>query len=232
MQEIKKSIVGITLGIRFSRSFRIPDMSGEIIDNILNDPNSPFDNKFFPKITETSSKEKTLYNNNGENLKITSDDFIVSIKVDNNFEEKFNFLSKKVTEYFYSIFDLFSIENINRVGVLFYCDIENTDISEKTIDLLTNKTVDNLQNFSMSFSQKKQTTEGLIKKGVKDYINIIYGLNKNKEVDKLEFNFDYQKFFIPALSKLSKANIDDQLKKALSELETTYSKWLSSYDKQ
>jgi hypothetical protein len=35
MSDQKNNIIGITIGIRYSRSFRIPDVSGDIIDHIL-----------------------------------------------------------------------------------------------------------------------------------------------------------------------------------------------------
>ncbi len=62
MTELTKSIIGLTIGIRFSRSFRVPDIAGEVIDHILNSSNSPFGTTFFPKVQENSNGERTLYN--------------------------------------------------------------------------------------------------------------------------------------------------------------------------
>jgi len=52
MDDLKNNIIGLTVGIRFNRSFRIPDVSGDIIDNILYSDKSPFGTKFFPKVQE------------------------------------------------------------------------------------------------------------------------------------------------------------------------------------
>ena len=35
MDNLKNNIIGLTIGIRYNRSFRIPDVSGDIIDNIV-----------------------------------------------------------------------------------------------------------------------------------------------------------------------------------------------------
>ena len=43
--EFKKNIEQLVLGIRFAKSFRIPDIAGSIIDNILYGEKSPFNRK-------------------------------------------------------------------------------------------------------------------------------------------------------------------------------------------
>lgn len=232
MKNIKDKIIGMTMGIRFSRTFRIPDIAGEMVDYILNDSKSPFDAKFFPKYNETSTKTKTLFNENGENLKITSDDIIISIKVDKNFDEKFKFFKEKIVDFFYCFFDAFSIESISRIGVVFYCNIEHPVKLNESIANITNNSVNKIQSLNLFFSEKKQTQEGLIKKGVKDYINIIYSIVKEKNEDDLEFNLDYQKNFIPVALKLKETKLDNHLDKAFEELNEAYEKWIKTYDSQ
>ena len=230
MTDIKKTVVGVTIGIRFMRTFRLPDMSGEIIDNILNDDNSPFDKKFFPRVNETVAKVKTLFNENGENLKISTDDFILSLKVDENFDEKITFLKDKVLNYFNSIFDLFTIENIQRIGVMFYCNLPNPKKLNDTVKTITNHSVSDMQTFDLTFSQKKQTMDGILKKGVDDYINIIYTITKDKSNDLLGYNFDFQRFFSPDIMKLKDAKLDNHLDSAVKALEETYQSWIKDYD--
>lgn len=52
MKNLKDNIIGLTLGIRYNRSFRIPDISGDMIDNILYNEKSPFGEEFFPRMQE------------------------------------------------------------------------------------------------------------------------------------------------------------------------------------
>jgi hypothetical protein len=232
MPDIKKRIVGITVGIRFMRTFRLPDVSGEIIDSILNDSESPFDKKFFPKVNETNGKVKTLFNEAGENLKISTDDFILSIKIDNDFDKKIAFLKDKVFNYFNSVFDLFTIENIQRIGVMFYCDLPNSIKLNDTVKLITNNSVDEIQTFDLSFSQKKQTIDGFLKKGVDDYANVIYNLSKEKDRDMLSYVFDFQRFFSPDVMKLKDAKLDVHLDSAIKALEEANNSWIKDYDEQ
>ena len=90
MDDLKNNIIGLTVGIRFNRSFRIPDVSGDIIDNVLYSDKSPFGTKFFPKVQENSNREKTLFNpQSSEYLRINTDDVILGIAVDNDFDKKF-----------------------------------------------------------------------------------------------------------------------------------------------
>ena len=101
MENLQNNIIGITIGIRFARSFRIPDISGNIIDNILYGEKTPFGTKFFPKVQENSNREKTLYNpKTSEYLRINTDDLILGIEVDNDVQKKFDWLKSDVLNYF------------------------------------------------------------------------------------------------------------------------------------
>ena len=62
------TITNITIGIRYARSFRILDVAGEVIDDILYSSDSPFGVKFFPKITEDINRERILYNPETKNI--------------------------------------------------------------------------------------------------------------------------------------------------------------------
>ena len=75
--DFRKDIIGLTLGIRYAKSFRIPDISGDIVDHILYSSNSPFGTEFFPKL-QSFSQEKILHNpKTSEYLRINTDDVIL-----------------------------------------------------------------------------------------------------------------------------------------------------------
>ncbi len=226
-------ITGITIGIRFSKLFRIADISGEIIDDVLNNPKSPFDTDFFPKLNETMSKEKTLINEYGEYLKITPSDIILSLRVDEKatFEQRKKFISENVFSYFDDLFDNYSIEGINRVGFLFYNTLKSGNKEKNVVSEITNNSIEDVNSFDFRFSHKKKTMEGILKSGVKDYVNIIYSFSKEKE-GRLLFDFDFQKFFVPELDKLKEAKMGDIFSKSIDTFENDYQKWIIQYDAQ
>jgi hypothetical protein len=55
---LKNKIIGNTVGIRYQRSFRIPDVAGDIVDDILHDSKSSFKNNTFNIIQENTTVEK------------------------------------------------------------------------------------------------------------------------------------------------------------------------------
>lgn len=230
MSELSKKIVGIALGVRFSRSFRIPDMSGEIIDNILRDSRSPFDTEFFPNYRESSTREKILLNKNGDSIKITPDDFIFSLKINEDFEKKYVFTKEKFIEYVIYLFDQFAIEDISRVGILFYCNLSNSSKFSEAIKTITNQNIQSIKSFDLTFARKVKTEEGLLKKGVKDYINIIYSLSRNEDDESIEFKYDYQKYFLPTVTKLKDTKLEYHFEKSFKSFESEYAKWIKDYD--
>src|SRR3989344_7619163 len=115
MRHMEDKIIGFILGIKFERSFRIPDISGEMVDNVLRDDNSPFNFSFFPKIQEPR-KEKILFNpKTSDYLRINSDDIILGISVEKNFTHRYQWLQNDVLNYFKEVlFKKYEIKNIMR----------------------------------------------------------------------------------------------------------------------
>jgi len=94
-------IKGITIGIRYQRSFRIPDIAGEMVDDILQNKKSPFMLNPFDGIQENSTREKVLFRKDtNEYLRINTDDLILGMKVSKDFEKKYDCLTKSVIPYF------------------------------------------------------------------------------------------------------------------------------------
>lgn len=230
MNSLEQKITGITLGIRFSRSFRISDVSGEVIDNILRDPLSPFDTKYFPKFDEGSLREKILYNKKGDSIKITPDDFIFTLKIEEDFEKKYKFISNEFIPYVTFLFNLFEIDELNRIGILYTIKLSKPKALDKIIQTLTNESLDSSHNFNLEFTRKIKTVEGRLTKGVKDYINIIYSFEKDSEEKVIDFRYDYQKLYSPFLSNLKDGKLDDLLSKSRESLNVEYEKWIKNYE--
>ncbi len=232
MENLKNNIIGITIGIRFARSFRIPDISGDIIDNILYSENTPFGTKFFPKVQENSNREKTLYNpETSEYLRINTDDLILGIEVDNNFEVKFNWLKDDVLGYFKNtLFLKYKIKNIRRVGIIFSHKISKNKKLNEAISLITDNALTDVDNISVSFSKKLAAVEALYRKGVNDYKNTIYNFNEIKEA--VYSALDYQYYFEPPIEDLRDCFVEKIFDDAKNFLENNYHKWLLKYEQK
>lgn len=230
MDDLKNNIIGLTVGIRFNRSFRIPDVSGDIIDNVLYSDKSPFGTKFFPKVQENSSREKTLFNpQSSEYLRINTDDVILGIAVDNDFNKKFNWLKNNVLPYFQNeLFRTYEIKNIRRLGIIFSHKIsKNKKLTEAVLSFTENEITD-ADNINVSFSKKASATEALFRKGVNDYKNRIYNFQELKEA--VYADLDYQYYYEPAIEDLRECFIDKILDEAKSFLENNFYKWLNKYE--
>jgi hypothetical protein len=124
-------IKGLTIGIRYQRSFRIPDIAGEMVDDILQSKKSPFVLNLFDGIQENSTREKVLFKKaTNEYLRINTDDLILGIRVSGDFEKKYDWLKNKVIPYFGDeLFGNFKIKNIMRLGIIFHHELKESDFS-------------------------------------------------------------------------------------------------------
>jgi len=229
MDNLEQKIIGITFGIRFNRSFRIPEISGEIIDDILYSSKTPFGTKFFPRIQEMR-REKILVNDETtEYLRINTDDLILGLEVKNNFEDRFNFLSNDVLNYFKDIlFKNYDLKNIRRVGVIFAHKIDCDKSIDEAVRVLTKNKIDSVDNVNISFSKKSPATEALYRKGVNDYKNTIYNLIELEGAVLAEL--DYQYYYNPPIEDLRECFVDKILFDAKAFLQKNYYDWLKSVE--
>lgn len=230
MDDLKNNIIGITLGIRFNRSFRIPDISGDIIDNVLYSEKTPFGTSFFPKIQENSNREKTLFNpKTSEYLRINTDDLILGVEVKNDFDEKFDWIKNDILLYFQNeLFKTYKIKNIRRLGIIFFHKIGKNKKLTESISSFTENEVSDADNISVSFSKKASATESFFRKGVSDYKNRIYNFQELKEA--VYTDLDYQYYYEPAIEDLRECFTDKILDEAKNFLENNFYKWLNKYE--
>ena len=55
---MKDKIKKIVIGIRYRRSFRVPNIVGEIVDQVLHDDDSPFKSNFLMKLAKWELGDK------------------------------------------------------------------------------------------------------------------------------------------------------------------------------
>lgn len=227
-KDLKNKVIGITLGIRFNRSFRVSDISGEIIDDILYNSKSPFGADFFPRIQE-GRREKVLFNpQTTEYFRINTDDIIIGLEVkDGNFDQRFSFLVNDVLNYLKDLlFKNYGLKNIRRVGVIFSHKIDRTDLLGSSVKALTKDKIGQVDNINISFSKKLAATESLYRKGVHDYKNTIYNLT---EVDSsILAELDYQYYYNPPIEDLRECFVDKVIEDAKSFLDGSYYEWLKN----
>lgn len=232
MNNPKNNIIGITIGIRYSRSFRIPDVSGDIIDHILYSEKTPFGTDFFPNVQENSNREKTLFNRkSSEYLRINTDDLILAIEINNDFEKKFKWLKEEIIPYFANdLFRNYKIQNIKRFGIIFSHKIQKNEKLINAVASLTNSKVIDADNISVSFSKKAASTEALFRKGVNDYKNRIYNFQEFNEA--VQADLDYQYYYEPAIEDLRECFVDKILDDADNFLENNFYNWLNEYEEK
>lgn len=230
MKNLQNNIIGLTIGIRFARSFRIPDIAGDIIDNILYSENTPFGVKFFPKFQENSNREKTLFNSEtSDYLRINTDDLIIGVSIKDDFDQKFNWLKDSVLPYLKNtLFFKYKIKNIRRLGIIFSHKISKNKKMHETIVSLTNNTLNEINNIGISFAKKLPATKTLYRKNVNDYKNTIYNFDEIKEA--LYAGLDYQYYYDPVIEDLRECFTEKILDDSKSFLENNYYKWLSQYE--
>lgn len=232
MSDLKNNIIGITIGIRYSRSFRVPDISGEIIDHILYSSKTPFGTDFFPNVQENSSREKTLFNRKtSEYLRVNTDDLILAIEINNDFDEKFKWLKEEVIPYFANdLFRTYKIQNIKRFGIIFSHKIQKNKKLTNAVTAFTNSEITDADNISVSFSKKAAATESLFRKGVNDYKNRIYNFQEFNEA--IQADLDYQYYYEPLIEDLRECFVDKILDEANTFLENNFYNWLNKYEEE
>jgi len=225
----KTYINGITLGIKHTRSFRVGDITGEIIDDILHNEKSPFDVKYFPRIQDKAGREKTLYNENNEYIRVNTDDVISFFVIDDDFDKKIIWIKNTVIPYFEQLFADYKIKRIERLGVIFHHSFEKTDKLIDVVKTLTDDKVSETNSINLSFSKRLPQPDGN-KKGVIDYKNVINTFQQDG--DKLYYDFDFQYYYSPIIDDLRMCKYADMIEEGKNYLVSAYNGWLKQYGKQ
>lgn len=230
MKNLQDNIIGITIGIKFNRSFRMSDISGDIIDNILYSDKTPFGTDFFPKV-QTSNSERTLFNpETSEYLRVNTDDIILGVVVDNNFKKTMKWLNQDVVSNYFGeiLFRKYAIKNIRRIGIVFSHKISKNKKLVDAVSLITENSLADVNDINISFSKKIGSIEALYRKDVNDYKNTIYNFQDIKEA--INCSLDYQYYFDPVIEDLRDCFIDKIFDDSRNFLEKNYYQWLLKYD--
>jgi hypothetical protein len=192
------NIKNIMFGVRFRRNFAVRDIIGQMTENLIRPIDSPL-GKTLDYFTQTSNELVLSNKENPENfLRLNTDDLIFSLPVKSGqFEECFKQIKQIFTYSTDLLFDNYNIRNVQRIGIVFdHLKEGDDDIATSTVKLLTNNEFNDVNTFDFSFSKKMPMTGGSLRKGVDDYINLIFLFKKNNS-QSMQLSLDYQRFYIP-----------------------------------
>lgn len=231
MKSFQKQVKNLIIGIKYKKAFKIQDISGQIIDHILNNSKSPFDQTFFPNLAETSNRKKILKSDDGSTIRITEDEIVLILSTnEENVKQRFDLIKEKLIVYFEKyLFPSFGINNIARIGVMFEINAEKTNLIEEKIKGIVGEK--KVHNIVLTFSEKLPTDSAMAQKDVFDYININYIIKTvtDDDANLLSFEYDYQKIFEPVINTLAECNLSGIYNTALNELEKSYDSFFSNY---
>ncbi|MFC2169073.1 hypothetical protein ACFLRM_00705 [Acidobacteriota bacterium] len=230
------SLSAVLIGIRFQRTWRILDITGEMIDTIFRDKKSPFmlDTKYFPRVRE-EDKARVLYNPDTNCfLRINIDDLI--------FRHEFEKTKKDLAWVFSSvkhflipkIIDDYDIKRITRIGIVYYHYLDLENLNMEDVKNIIGEELGRPNKFEMSFHKKIDAVAATIKKNINDYQNIIHSI-KVKQYDKedaqkqrYEIGIDFQYYFDPSVDNFSGWNIDKFIASNQIYLNDKFYPWLKN----
>lgn len=219
---MKNNVKKISIGIRYRRSFRIPELAGEITDFILGDE-SPFGSNFFTEVGAMDKSGKILLSENGSSLSIDLDSLILNLIVDDDIKTTILKINNNYYPYLVKLLKKFRIENFNRLGMVFEHQLDNGAVINKIVKTITKEEIDAPDNLQLRFSKKIPKIEALVKKEIIDYGNIICTYNKN--LDGLNIKLDYQIYFSPEIASISDVEFEKIFLSSQKYLEDKFYKW-------
>lgn len=223
---MKDKISTISLGIRYRRSFRIPEIAGSVIDFVVNSQ-SPFKSKFF---TRTDSLIDNL-ENKGRVLLAEDDKTTFSIDVDNiilnlatdDFENEIKRLKEEIVPFIKKIFKEFEIRNVERIGIVFQFTEENGGVIEQFVKKITGGTFSEVDRFGMRFTKRDKDLTALVKRDLLDFVNYIVSVSRNDKETSVKF--DYQFYYSPEIANIEDVDFNNFIDIAQEKLDSKFLNW-------
>lgn len=222
----REKIFQLTSGIRYEKSFRISDIIGHIFDVVLHDKSTPFGTDFFPRYEEIGSQDRWLLNaEKGYYMRLTTSDLIFQYTLHSSLEgqeKEINWFIKDALQFIIDkIFHETRIINIMRFGFMITHLIEGENLGGNVLNQLTSGEIKNADQFTIRFGNKDLTADGLIKKGVNDFVNRLTTIKQIGET-KYDVTLDYQYHFLPELKDLEEWPIQNFFDRAFSHLDNKF----------
>jgi len=222
----REKISQLICGIRFERTFRMSDITGQIFDTVLHDEFSPFGTDFFPHFEEFGTQDKVLVNSEkGYYLRINTSDIIFQYtlhsQINSQEKEIFWFRNDAINFIIDKIIHENGIQNIIRFGFMVTHLIEGENLGGNVLNQLTKGEINNADQFTLRFGNKDVTADGITKSGVNDYVNKITTIRQIGEKE-YDITLDYQYYFLPQLVKLKGWNTSNFFDRAFHNLDNKF----------
>lgn len=199
-----------------------------MIDDILYSKETPFSPEIFKKVEIRGYERILLSDNDFSYLRINTDDIILSVNIENDFEDKFKWLRSTVSNYFQNVlFHNHDIKFIKRIGVVYYHEFNAFRNLDRIITEVTENQITGANNIKLSFSKKFPVAEPLVKKGINHYVNVISNLEQKET--KLNISLDYQYCYDPQVTDLRDCDISKNFDNSREYANNHFYKWVDNY---
>jgi hypothetical protein len=228
---LDKNIIGIALGIRFRRNFRIEDQIGEILDQILYSKDAYFNSKIFP--FAASIPGGRMLHNREETDKLLIDNSNLILEIQFSQDLKFDNLKEILDNYnnqlIKGILKDIGIEDIIRIGYVNRYVFQIKKMADNFISKIIPFAIEGINDVNLNFTKIYQVEKALIKRDVNDYNSSIFNVIKSSGKDEIFISLDYQKFFDPWLITASDIEFDKFISSANDFIDNVFSQWLNKY---
>jgi len=242
IDNVKKYLVGVIIGIRFGPSFSIRDDFGSITDKILYRKDSFFNEKMFPIILTNPAEIRLQGEGTGDNLIVNSTDVILTCNLDNPDVSLDSKLSPKIKldtlaelnknfekEIIQGIMKEFKFSRISRIGYIHRYIFNIAELSKKFTKKTIGDTIGGISDINLRFSKKYPTPQAMAKKGVNDYHSVIFNVIKKADENEIFISIDYQAYYDPALESVKDMKFSDFLASMERYNSDTFLQWLNKH---
>ena len=193
------TITQLAFGLRYQSHYKVSDLSGTVLDQILRAKGTPFGGDLFP-LTQKQMYEHFLLNPDTDallrlapqdtllRLPLTTQDVGIVQNAANDFQLFILNPLQKITD----------LENITRFGFLLQLDCKDSDLSPSPIKSYVPGEFPDANSLNMRFTKRLKTEDGLLKQRINDYRYVIYTIEES-EKGAIRLSLDYQYYFTPPL---------------------------------
>ena len=231
VNELNKNITSVAIGIRFNKMFTLLDSWGSIVDKVWGNSPDFLGDDYFSGISGNYITERILINEKtGNYLKITAADIIFRHSFEEKeFESEFSWFKKCVNELLIpEIILKYNVSKFTRIGIIFTYKFNNKDVFDSITKKIINTEMINVND--IRFSVKATVPNALLKKGVDDYINIIYNMSTDNDNNTL-LSYDYQYYLKPKISDFRQFPHIKFIENSISSLDTKLYSWIEGNGK-
>lgn len=213
------------VGIRYQANFKLEDVLGAVVQDLVKGGKSPFAGGYFENVlTENATRQKLLKRKSNESyLSLTPTDLIFENFFEKDAESEFEWMLKDVVPYLVDkVLRQNGVGEILRVGIIFGYKADLSVTCNQLISEFTQARISTSENFMFRFSKKLPVDMAWVKKGVDDFKNLIVTVQKREAPATHLVDFDIQQYFRPQLDHLEDFDFVQFFRAAKTDLLSDY----------